>query len=71
MAARYLNAPSFVMQLASGASHSVITGAHRDSTHVAVTGTPAGWWVTTPLAAPAIDPKLAAYLTAYPDAQVS
>jgi hypothetical protein len=45
----------------------VLTGAHRDSTHAAVTGTPAGWWSTTPLAAPAIDPKLAAY----PDAQVS
>jgi hypothetical protein len=71
VAARYLNAAPFVIQLASGASHAVITGAHRDSTHAAVTGTPAAWWATTPLAVPAIDPKLAAYLLAYPDAQVS
>ena len=71
MAARYLLTAPFVIQLASGASHQVMTGAKRDSTHAAYTGTPAGWWATTAPAAAATDPKLLAYLAVYPDGQVS
>ena len=44
----------------------MVIGAHRDSTHAAVTGNP-GAFTTTPLAVPQLTPKLAAYLTAYPD----
>jgi hypothetical protein len=42
-------------------------GAHRDSAHEAVTGTPAAWWSTTPLAASVLDPKLYNYLQVYAD----
>jgi hypothetical protein len=56
---------AFSIQLASG-SHLVIIGAHRDSAHGAVTGNP-GAFTTVPLAVPAIHPRLAAYLAAYPD----
>ena len=57
---------TFSIQLASGASHLVVIGAHRDSTHEAVTSNP-GAFGTTPLAVPQISPRLAAYLVAYPD----
>jgi hypothetical protein len=57
---------TFSITLASGASHLVIIGAHRDSTHEAVTSNP-GAFGTTPLAVPQISPRLAAYLAAYPD----
>jgi hypothetical protein len=46
--------------LASGASHLVVIGAHRDSTHEAVTSNP-GAFGTTPLAVPQISPRLAAW----------
>ena len=49
-----------------GASHLVIIGAHRDSTHEAVTSNP-GAFGTTPLAVLQISPRLAGYLAAYPD----
>jgi hypothetical protein len=48
------------------ASHLVIIGAHRDSTHEAVSSNP-GAFGTTPLAVPQISPRLAAYLAVYPD----
>jgi hypothetical protein len=48
------------LQLASGASHLVVIGAHRDSTHEAVTSNP-GAFGTTPLAVPQISPRPAAY----------
>jgi hypothetical protein len=57
---------TFSITLASGASHLVIIGAHRDSTHEAVTSNAAAFG-TTPLAVPQISPRLAAYLAAYPD----
>jgi len=44
----------------------VIIGAHRDSTHEAVTSNP-GAFGTVPLAVPQTHPRLAAYLAAYPD----
>jgi hypothetical protein len=65
MANRYATS-TFSITLASGASHLVIIGAHRDSTHAAVTGNP-GAFTTVPLAVPQISPRLAAYLGAYPD----
>jgi hypothetical protein len=65
VAARYATS-TFVITLASGASHLVIVGAHRDSTHEAVTTAPA-LFSTTP---PVIHPRLAAWLAAYPDGQV-
>jgi len=46
---------TFSITLASGASHLVIIGAHRDSTHEAVTSNP-GAFGTTPLAVPQISP---------------
>ena len=52
MAARYATS-TFSITLASGASHLVIIGAHRDSTHEAVTANP-GAFGTTPLAVPQI-----------------
>jgi hypothetical protein len=69
--ARYLQSPSFVIQLASGAAHHVEFGAKRDSTHAAVTGTPAAWWSASPLAAAQVDPKLFASLAAYPGGEIS
>ena len=57
---------TFSITLASGASHLVVIGAHRDSTHEAVTSNPSAFG-TTPLAVPQISPRLAAYLVAYPD----
>jgi hypothetical protein len=45
----------------------VVVGSHRDSTHAAVTGTPAAYWSATPLVVGQVDPKLFAYLAAYPD----
>jgi hypothetical protein len=57
MAARYATS-TFSITLASGASHLVIIGAHRDSTHGAVTANP-GAFGTTPLAVPQISPRLA------------
>jgi len=44
----------------------VIVGSHRDSAHGAVTGNP-GAFGTAPLVVPAIHPRLANYLAAYPD----
>ena len=54
MANRYATS-TFSIQLASGASHLVIIGAHRDSAHEAVTSNP-GAFGTTPLAVPQISP---------------
>jgi hypothetical protein len=65
VAARYA-LQSFTVQLSGGVSHTVVLGSHRDSTHAAVVAAP-GLFTTTPLAVPQIDPKLAAYLAAYPD----
>ena len=67
MAARYAT-QSFTMRLASGADHFVLIGSLRDSTHGAVTGTPAGFWSASPVTPP--DPRLAAYLAVYPDGGV-
>jgi hypothetical protein len=64
MAARYATS-TFSIQLASAPRTLVVIGAHRDSTHEAVTGNP-GAFGTTPLAVPPISPRLAAYLAAYP-----
>jgi hypothetical protein len=63
--ARYATS-TFSITFASGASHLVVIGAHRDSPHEAVTSNP-GAFGTTPLAVPQISPRLAAYLAAYPD----
>lgn len=64
MAARYAT-DTFTITI-GGASHLVVIGSHRDSTHPAVTGNP-GAFTTVPVVPPQISPRLAAYLAAYPD----
>jgi hypothetical protein len=49
-----------------GASHLVVIGSHRDSTHPAVAGAP-GLFTTVPLASPQISTRLTQYLQSYPD----
>jgi hypothetical protein len=61
----------FTIQLPSGASHLVELGSHRDSTHAAVTGTPASFWSATQLTAAQAGAVQAGYLATYPDGQVS
>lgn len=61
MAARYA-LTTFTIQLASGASHLVIIGALRDSTHPAVTGA-AALFSVTPVP---VHPRLQQYLNVYP-----
>jgi hypothetical protein len=63
VAARYA-LDTFSITLASGASHLVVIGSHRDSTHPAVTAAPALFGTVPPTP---ISPRLAAYLAAYPD----
>lgn len=65
MAARYATT-TFVIQLASGASHLVTTGALRDSTHAAVVAAPGLFTTTPPTAGKEVDAKMAGRLAAYP-----
>lgn len=58
---------SFVIQLASGASHHVEAGALRDSAHAAVVAAP-GLFSSSPVT---VHPRQQAYLNAYPSAEVS
>jgi hypothetical protein len=69
MAARYALVPFCFRNTSSGFDESVQQGAQRDSlTSQAFLQTPASFWSTTPLVVGAqIDPKLAAYLVAYPN----
>ena len=58
---------SFTIQLPSGASHLVIEGCQRDASHPAVTGNPAAFTGSPPLADRGhVTPKLHAYLQAHP-----
>ena len=57
----------FTVQLPSGTAHTVEIGAHRDSTHAAVTSTPASFWSATPLTSAQVNAVLAGYLGIYPD----
>jgi hypothetical protein len=70
MAARYALQPFVYHDTVAGADILIQQGAQRDSvTGQAFLQTPASMWSTTPLttAAGQIDPKLAAYLVAYPN----
>lgn len=68
MAARYALQPFAFFNSVSTTAETVQQGALRDSTSQAFTQTPAAFWSTTPLVAGTqIDPKLAAYLVAYPN----
>lgn len=67
MAARYALQQFTFHNSVTGAEECVIQGTQRDSvTSQAFLETPASFWSTTPLAGTQIDPKLAAYLVAYP-----
>jgi hypothetical protein len=68
MAARYALVPFVYFDSVAGHDIHVEQGAVRDSiTGQAFLETPASMWSTTPLVAGSqIDPKLAAYLVAYP-----
>lgn len=65
MAARYAST-TFVIQLASGASHLVQQGSLRDSLHPAVTAAPGLFVTTAPTAGKEIDGKTAGRLAVYP-----
>lgn len=65
MAARYANT-TFVMQLASGASHLVQQGSLRDSTHAAVVAAPGLFTTVAPVAGKDVDGKMSGRLAAYP-----
>jgi hypothetical protein len=65
MAARYAT-DTFVVQLASGASHLVQKGSLRDSLHPAVTANPGAFTTTAPVAGKDVDGKMFARLAAYP-----
>jgi hypothetical protein len=65
MAARYAT-DTFVIQLASGASHLVVKGSLRDSAHPAVTGNPGAFATSAPVSGKDVDPKMAGRLAAYP-----
>lgn len=69
MAARYALFTFCIHNTATGSDETIQQGATRDSvTHQVVLQTPASFWSTTPLVVGAqIHPKLAAYLTAYPN----
>lgn len=68
MAARYALQQFTYHNSVTGSEECVVQGAQRDSvTGQAFLETPASFWSTTPLVAGTqIDPKLAAYLAAYP-----
>jgi hypothetical protein len=69
MAARYALQPFCFHNTVTGTDEHVEQGASRDSvTGQAFLQTPASFWASSPLtvAAGQIDPKLAAYLAAYP-----
>ena len=68
MAARYALFPFCFHNTVTGTDEHVEQGAQRDSlTGQAFLATPASWWSSTPLVTGTqIDPKLAAYLVAYP-----
>ena len=65
MAARYATT-TFVIQLASGASHLVVQGSLRDSTHAAVTAAPGLFMTGAPVVGRDIDATMAGRLAAYP-----
>lgn len=69
MAARYALQQFTYHDTVANAEITIVQGAQRDSvTGQACLQTPASFWSTTPLTAGAqIDPKLAAYLVAYPN----
>jgi hypothetical protein len=69
MAARYALQQFVFHNSVTGSEECVVQGAQRDSvTSQAFLESPSSFWSTTPLTAAAgqIDPKLAAYLAAYP-----
>ncbi len=68
MAARYALQQFTFHNTVTGAEECVVEGAQRDSvTGQAFLQSPASFWSTTPLVSGTqIDPKLAAYLVAYP-----
>lgn len=65
MAARYATT-TFVMQLASGASHLVQAGSLRDSTHPAVVAAASLFTTAAPTAGKEIDGKTSGRLASYP-----
>ena len=65
MAARYATT-TFVIQLASGASHLVQQGSLRDSLHPAVTAAPGLFGTTAPVAGKDVDAKMFGRLAVYP-----
>lgn len=69
MAARYALQQFVFHNSVTGQEECVIQGAQRDSvTSQAFLESPASYWSTTPLTSGTqIDPKLAAYLLAYPN----
>jgi hypothetical protein len=69
MAARYALQQFTYHNSVTGSEEVVVMGAQRDSvTGQAFLQSPASFWSTTPLTSGAqIDPKLAAYLVAYPN----
>ena len=68
MAARYALQQFTFHNSVTGSEECVVAGAQRDSvTSQAFLQSPASFWSTTPLTSGTqIDPKLAAYLVAYP-----
>lgn len=66
MAARYAT-DTFTVQLPSGASHLVVEGSLRDSTHPAVTANPGAFSTSTPAVGKGhVNDKLFGRLQAYP-----
>jgi hypothetical protein len=65
MAARYAT-DTFVVQLASGASHLVQKGSLRDSLHPVVVSYPALFTTTPPVVGKDVDAKMFARLAVYP-----
>jgi hypothetical protein len=72
MAARYALQQAVYHDTTAGADICIVQGAKWDSGSQAYSQTPSGMWSSTALVAGTqIDPKLSAYLAAYPAAQVS
>jgi hypothetical protein len=65
VAARYAT-DTFVIQLASGASHLVTKGSLRDSSHAAVTGNPGAFMSGLPVEGKDVDAMVSGRLKSYP-----
>lgn len=68
MAARYCLQTFCIHNAVTGAEETIQQGATRDTVaHWVVQNTPASFWSTSPLTGSQTNPKLAAYLVAYPN----